>query len=168
MIHTRATIPSPVEKSLDLQLKEWIKRKDLLVKAVKYKRTNEVDRINALINKWRKACQDASNYLLNEMQIKIMNSGGYSAWKKNQKDKKINRSFEDECYKEKLSDFVNSEEFSHLSTYEQSDIMDQLNRSDQSVLEFEKDDSDAVQITMHEFYNILKLDYELVYNFQQE
>lgn len=95
--------------------------------------------------------------------------GGYSMWKQQQKDKQTNQSFGNDSYKENLNDFVNSEEFTHLSSYEQSDIMDQLNEtSNQSVLDNDEDEKDETclndQLTMHEFYRLLNLDYDLIYN----
>lgn len=169
MIQTKTNKPSPVEKSLDLQIRQLLKRKDLLVKAVKYQKTNEAAQINGLIDKWRRICHQASNYLLNSMQVKIMHMGGYSMWKQQQKDKQTNQSFGNDSYKENLNDFVNSEEFTHLSSYEQSDIMDQLNEtSNQSVLDNDEDEKDETclndQLTMHEFYRLLNLDYDLIYN----
>lgn len=166
MIQAKSNKPSPVEKSLDLQIKHWFKRKDLLVKAVKYQKTNEFEKINYLIEKWRKICHEASNYLLNSMQVKIMHMGGYSTWKQQQKDKKANLSFGNESYRDNLSDFVNSEEFTHLSSYEQSDLMEQLNEtSNHSILENETEGTYLDdQLTMHELYRLLNLDYDLIYN----
>lgn len=166
LIQSKSNRPSPVEKSLDLQIKYWLKRKDLLVKAVKYQKTNEFEKINDLIEKWRKICHQASNYLLNSMQVKIMHMGGHSAWKQQQKDKKANQSFGNESCRENLSDFVNSEEFTHLSSYEQSDLMEQLNETlNESILENEDEGTFLDdQLTMHELYRLLNLDYDLIYN----
>jgi hypothetical protein len=166
LIQSKTNKPSPVEKSLDLQIRHWLKRKDLLVKAVKYQKTNESAKINALIDKWRGICHQASNYLLNSMQVKIMHMGGYSTWKQQQKDKKINQSFDNDSYRENLSDFVNTEEFTHLSSYEQSDIMDQLNEnSNQSILENETEETNLDdQLTMNELYRLLNINYDLIYN----
>lgn len=157
------------ERSLDTEIKKWLKRKDLIIKALTYQKNNEVQKINRLIHKWRGVSQQASNYLLNSMQAKIMHMGGYSNWKTQQKEKALNQSFGKDSHMEDLSEFINSEEFSNLSSYEQSDIMEQFNDiSSRSIMKDESRDSDCSsqndQLGMREFYCMLKMDYALVYD----
>lgn len=168
LMATKGSKTSPKEKLVDIEIKKWLKHRDLIVKAVNYQKNNEVDKINKLIDKWRSICHQASNYLLNSMQIKIMHMGGYSAWKAKQKEKQSNQSFGEESHKESLSGFIDSEEFSNLSSFEQSDIMDQFNElSNESILSSD-DESLEDQLNMEEFYSLLKMDYALVYDVSKD
>ncbi|CCE82020.1 Piso0_002712 [Millerozyma farinosa CBS 7064] len=154
---------SPAEKNIDRQIREWQKKKDMIVKAVRYKKTNESERIDQLICKWRDVCQSASNYLLNSMQLKIMHSGGYRVWKEKNSRKDVDRAQEQEQRIEELNDIVNSEEFGDLSTLEQSDIMDHLHDLSKDSLTDTEDNNEEEEFTMQMLYKMLNIDYDTVY-----
>ncbi|CUM62897.1 uncharacterized protein PRCAT00000456001 [Priceomyces carsonii] len=153
------------ERQLDLQIRKMEKRKDLIVKALKYKRGKESDKIEQLIQKWRTASQMASSYLLNSFHLKISAMGGISEWRKSikRKDKEKNR-YQLEERLEWLEKLLNSDQFSDLSSIEQQEIQDQIqdltaaNEDD----EWEANDEDY-EFTMEEMLKYLKLDYNLLY-----
>lgn len=116
-----------------------------------------------LIKKWHSACQQASNYMLNAMQLKIMSLGGYEEWRREERRREIT-SNQNEELAEQLADFSNSEEFSNMSIYEQSSIMEQLNGITNAESETSSDDNtEEGQLSMKEMYSLLRLDYNLVF-----
>ena len=151
------------ERRLDIEIAQWNRRKDVIVKAIRYHDNNEDGKMERLIQKWRSACQQASNYMLNAMQLKIMSLGGYDEWRREQK-RRESASNQNEELAEQLADFTNCEEFSNMSIYEQSSIMEQLNGITNEESETSSDDNpEEGQLSMEEMYSLLRLDYNLVF-----
>lgn len=151
------------ERRLDIEIAQWNRRKDVIVKAIRYHDNNEDSKMERLIQKWHSACQQASNYMLNAMQLKIMSLGGYDEWRREQK-RRESTSNQNEELAEQLADFTNSEEFSNMSIYEQSSIMEQLNGITNEESETSSDDNpEEGQLSMEEMYSLLRLDYNLVF-----
>lgn len=163
----RGSLPTAKEVSLDKEIRDWLKRKDLLTKAVRYLKEAEKEKVERLRQKWHQACIDASSYLLNSMQLKIMHMGGYSVWKQQQREKENSKKLaSNDNLIEELSAFVEQDEFSNLSSFEQSDILEQLNEASKVTEDTDLDDSlnhSQDQLTMQEMYALMKLDYQLVF-----
>lgn len=151
------------------ELRDMLVRRDTLVKAVKYIKSQESANICSMTEKWRSAAQQASAYLLNDLKIKVDRMGGKSQWKKAAHRTSRNQYQVDDATErmEKLQEFMDSLEFENMGKYEQRDLKLRLEELEQACekesSEVESDNEEG-EFTMQEFFQFLKIDHSIVFD----
>lgn len=156
------------ERDLDAEINQFGNKKDTLLKATNYINNHESEKVYQLINKWKDISQQASNYLLNDSQVKIERMGGLSKFEAKRKEKMKSSFFDEENedgqgIEEKYQEFIKSDQFFELSESERKEIQSKFdflsNKNNSDVDE----QSESSTLQMHQLYEYLNLDYNLVY-----
>lgn len=138
------------EYQIDCQIKEELRRKDLIVKAIEYVNNHEEAKVLQLIDKWRDVAQKSSNYLLNDLQVKAQKMGGAAKLRQ-----LLNSAFQDDDLLQEYQLFIESDSYHDLTALEKSELHNKM-----ALLQ--PDDTDD-EFGMKELYAMLKLDYSLVF-----
>lgn len=156
------------EAGLDKQLRVYKFKKDTLIKAGMYVKDDA--KIQNLIDYWRTVAQMASNYVFNEQSVVINKVGGFQEWQRRQWERKKDKERDE---RDVLWESI-SEELQATSDENKSAMIDQLAElgfvvsNDGELLhdlnnEMEETPTFSSDFTMRDLYDILNLDYDLVY-----
>ncbi|KAG5420475.1 hypothetical protein I9W82_002356 [Candida metapsilosis] len=165
-MHTKRL--TPYEAGLDKQLRVYKFKKDTLIKAGMYVKDDA--KIQNLIDYWRTVAQMASNYVFNEQSVVINKVGGFQEWQRRQWERKKDKERDE---RDVLWESI-SEELQATSDENKSAMIDQLAElgfvvsNDGELLhdlnnEMEETPTFSSDFTMRDLYDILNLDYDLVY-----
>lgn len=167
-----------VEESMRHMDREILKYKQRLEKLEKIKakraKSSEKDELEQLIEKWRKAAQAASNYMMNEAQLKIDRMGGIEEYRKKQNENKLRRMrFKyDNAVLPELEQFMESDQYKHLDKYQKEEFLGKKRKMEKLGEEIESGEykptgdnhvEEDTEFSMKELYRQLHLDYDLVY-----
>lgn len=129
-------------KPIEYEIRQLSLKLDTLNKAISYYNNSKLLELTA---KYKDISHKASNYLFTSYERKVSQAGGLS--KLNRDDELINN----------YNQFVNSIEFTELTTLEKKDLSSRFHQlTNSSDSEFD--------LTMEDMYNSLNLDYSLVYS----
>lgn len=154
--------------SLDVSIKKYERKKDLILKCLKYKRSNEDKKINDLIIKWKTISQMAISYLFNLFMIRVQTYGGIDEWLEinKKKENKKNESLILEI-EEKYEEFTNSNDFQFLSEMEKKEIFlefeDQKKKINNSMID-KNDRHVEKKYSIEDFCKHLNLDYYTIFD----
>lgn len=164
------------ERQLEREITKYTSEINLMKKIKKYRETNDTQKLNELIEKWRDIAQKGSNYLFNAAKLKISRMGGIEEFRKRQKKSKLKKmKFEfDESLLFRIEEYMETEEFKNLEGYEKEEVLsrkkeleemsEKLENGQIAFGDEEEEDDDDDEFTIEELYKQLGLDYELVYN----
>lgn len=166
------------ERQLRRDILKYQNEVNTMKQVKKYRASQESDKLEDLIVKWRDIAERASNYMLNEAKLKIDRMGGVDEFRKRQKKSKLRKmKFEfDENLLYRIEEYMESEEYKNLDTYDQEEIKSKRREMQAMSEKLERgeiplgnedqeseDDNESNEFTMKDLYKQLKLDYRLVY-----
>lgn len=160
------------ERQLQREILKYQSEVNLMKKIKKYRETNDTEKLDRLIEKWRNIAEKGSNYLYNEARLKISRMGGLEEFRKKQKKSMLRKKkFEfDESLLYRIEEYMESEEYKNLDDYEKEEVISRKKEIEEMSEkiengEFLQDDesNDEDEFTMKELYKQLGLDYSLVY-----
>ena len=160
------------ERQLQREILKYQSEINLMKKLKKYRETNDTEKLDRLIDKWRDIAAKGSNYLYNEARLKISRMGGLDEFRKKQKKTKLRKmKFEyDESLLYRIEEYMESEEYKNLDNYEKEEVISRKKEIEEMSEKIENgdflsdnDDDEEDEFTMKELYKQLGLDYDLVY-----
>ena len=161
------------ERQLQREILKYQSEINLMKKLKKYRETNDTEKLDRLIDKWRDIAAKGSNYLYNEAKLKISRMGGLEEFRNKQKKTKLRKmKFEyDESLLYRIEEYMESEEYKNLDNYEKEEVVSRKKEIEEmsekiengDFLSDDNDDDEGDEFTMKELYKQLGLDYNLVY-----
>ncbi|GAV27301.1 hypothetical protein PMKS-000765 [Pichia membranifaciens] len=161
------------ERQLQREILKYQSEINLMKKLKNYRETNDTEKLDRLIDKWRDIAAKGSNYLYNEAKLKISRMGGLEEFRKKQKKTKLRKmKFEyDESLLYRIEEYMESEEYKNLDSYEKEEVISRKKEIEEmsekiengDFLSDDNDDDEEDEFTMKELYKQLGLDYSLVY-----
>lgn len=171
------------ERQLLRDIMKYQSEINLMRKIKQYRDSNESERLNELINKWRDIAEKASNYLYNQAKLKIDRMGGMEEFRNRQKKAKMSKmKFEfDQSVLYRIEEYMDTDEYKNLDVYQKKEVLSRKKELEEMSEKIENGellsdsnenqtghvDTDCVdeenEFTMKELYKQMGLDYNLVY-----